>query len=277
MVSNLLVLPQEDLNSKQKGNLILLKLPFPIDQLQTCRMKMLSTSHSSALICNDTTTYALSALGTSNALVLVPPVVTPVVPVPLEQDGNPTESPRKKSKPSPDAPAADEARHIIRPSRLVQPGGSGAFFLEATLASVDATLVQTMLQEAPQTLAQLSSKLQFAPCQIQDVLDRMFVVCRKDTDQKYQVLDEETVLDAKRAILRVLVEEGSDHADTGVLRQSKQCVQHMATRLDPLPHATGIAQQLLEHLRLAPTEPNANDVMHLDANKVRNTHQQTNR
>jgi hypothetical protein len=126
--SNLLVLPQEDLNSKNKGNLILLKLPIPINQLQTCRMKILASSHSSALICNDNTTYSLSALGTSNALVLVPPVQQVAVSVPQngkEQDGdsNSTESPRKKSKPSP----LPESRHSIRHCRLVQPGGSGIF------------------------------------------------------------------------------------------------------------------------------------------------------
>jgi hypothetical protein len=266
--SNLLVLPQEDLNSKSKGNLILLKLPIPINQLQTCRMKILASSHSSALICNDTTTYSLSALGTSNALVLVPPVQQVAVSVPQngkEQDGdsNSTESPRKKSKPSP----LPESRHSIRPSRLVQPGGSGAFFLEATLASVDASLVQKMLQEAPQKLAQLSSKLQFAPCQIQEVLDTMFV-CLNDQTLQYQLLDEETILDAKRAVLSVLVEECADHADTGVVRRSKDCVQHVASRLDQMPQASAIARQVLEQLRVANTGPNDN-VLHLDATKVR--------
>lgn len=268
--SNLLVLPQEDLNSKNKGNLILLKLPFPITQLQpTCRMKILASSHSSALICNDTTTYSLSALGTSNALVLVPPPVPQVPSVLEEQDGDDnhsSESPLKKSKPNPDA------RHTIRPSRLVQPGGSGAFFLEATLAQVDATLVQTMLQQSPQTLAQLSSKLQFAPCQIQEVLDGMFV-CLND-QQQYQLLDEETILDAKRAILGVLTEECADHAEdtstggVGVIRQVQECVQHVASRLDQIPHAAAIARQVLEHLRVANTEKNSK-VLHLDADKVR--------
>jgi hypothetical protein len=233
-------------------------------------MKMLSSSHSSALICNDDTTYSLSALGTSNALVLVPPLPTPPVPqsvnVTEEQDGS--ESPRKKSKPS---PAIAPAKHSIRPSRLVQPGGSGAFFLEATLSTVDATQLQKLLQVAPQTLLQLSSKLQFASCQIQQVLDRMFV-CLNDqkSPPQYQLLDEETILDAKQAVLSVLTEECANHNDNdGVVLQVQECIQHIAGRLQTtIPHHTAIARQVLEQLRVANTETNFN-VLHLDPHKVR--------
>jgi hypothetical protein len=93
-------------------------------------------------------------------------------------------------------------------------------------------------------------------------------VCLNDQTLQYQLLDEETMHDAKRAVLSVLVEEFADHADTGVVRQSNDCVQHVATRLDQMPQASAIAKQVLEQLRVANTEPNDN-VLHLDAAKVR--------
>jgi hypothetical protein len=187
--------------------------------------------------------------------VLVPPLPSPSSPVDVteEQDGSET-SPRKKSKPSP-TPATAPAKHIIRPSRLVQPGGSGAFLLEATLATVDATLVQKMLQVAPQILLQLlSSKLQFTSCQIQEVLDDMFVVCLNNDDhqsphqQQYPLLDEETILDyARQAVLGVLTEACADPKDGAA--QVQECVPHIASRLETttIPHNTAMARQVLEH------------------------------
>jgi hypothetical protein len=53
----------------------------------------------------------------------------------------------------------------------------------------------------------------------------MLMVCPNDQSQQHQWLDEETILDAKRAVLSVLVEECADHADTGVLRQVQERVR----------------------------------------------------
>jgi hypothetical protein len=93
-------------------------------------------------------------------------------------------------------------------------------------------------------------------------------------DQKsppqYQLLDEETILDAKQAVLSVLTEECADHNDNdGVVLQVQECIQHIAGRLQTtIPHHTAIARQVLEHLRVANTETNS-DVLHLDSHKVR--------
>jgi hypothetical protein len=110
---------------------------------------------------------------------------------------------------------------------------------------------------------------------VQDVLlDRMFVVCCLDDQTCQSLLEEETILDAKQAILSVLTEECADHA--GVLQQTQACVPCVASRLESVLHASGIAKQVLEHLHLPHADPNdKNDVMHLDANKARTSYQQT--
>ncbi len=184
----LLSLPQSDLKRQLKGDLVLVKTS--LDVVNNDDAYILANSHRSALI-TPTKSYSMVMVGTSNALVLVPGQQEP-----SDED---------------DPPAKRMKRGQF--CRLVQPGGSGAFFIELPPRPLpDPTQVVELLQQTSATMEQLVRHSFQAPRELEQVLDDLPVIETSTNDViQYRLLSETQQLEAQEAVLGTLLEEDVVH------------------------------------------------------------------
>ena len=244
---SLLVLPQDEVMpaaaTNKKGNFVLVQLP-DMERLWTKQEPqdkessyLLASNQSSAVVVGDKS-FSICTVGSSNTFILVPPSPSDASNDADDADKedandnnhntiNTATSNNKRSKPNPP----------IRPTRLVKPGGSGAFFLEATdhhhKLNSDQIRALLLQQENQQGLSvtELSHRLQYAPAEIEKVLKTMPVVC--NGNKKYSLLPEDVLLQGQRAVLETLCEVCPDHATNGgVISNLNECVTGIVERLD---------------------------------------------
>ena len=242
---SLLVLPQDEVMpaaaTNKKGNFVLVQLP-DMERLWKHKQQpqnkessyLLASDQSSAVVVGDKS-FSICTVGSSNTFILVPPSPSDASNDADDADKedandnnhntiNTATSNNKRSKPNPP----------IRPTRLVKPGGSGAFFLEATdhHHKLNSDQIRALLlQEKHLSVTELSHRLQYAPAEIEKLLKTMAVVC--DDNNKYSLLPEDVLLQGQRAVLETLCEVCPDHATNGgVISNLNECVTGIVERLD---------------------------------------------
>jgi hypothetical protein len=267
--TSLLTLSRNDLAGKKDDNedtLVLMQMPASLStaDLMSARIIASPTQQACLVVEDKGCSYSLSRVETSNVYILVPPTA-------------PTDDrPRKKIK-------ASETLVSV-PARLLQPGGSGASFLEPkqkTLLLVD---LSVQLKEhvfdpydpsknwSGRTLSSLAIDVQSSEKEVLDGLRRMhaLAIIGSDGTATYGLLSEEALQEAKLAIIATLTEcdEFQDYAGFGI--SMNQCVKQVLDRVptsETCQYMTEIIQHTLRTLQADP-ETSQSDMIQLNVRQV---------
>ena len=223
--SKLLFLPQLDLKRSTRPDLVLMALPNKDVQkaLMDGNCKLLTNSKSSSLVL-PTTSYNLTTIGTSNTLVVYPKATTTAL---TEKEEEEDRISNKRIK------LLTDENSGIQSCRLIQPGGSGASFLslEKMKLSLDAIRSFLLLEKKYCSLSDLCLEFQCSAVEMKQALEKLPCTLipkeqqyqqgdeegRRDDDEEYRVvvelLTEEQVLQAQRALLQALCEEQEGEED----------------------------------------------------------------
>ena len=209
--------------------------------------------------------YSLSRVETSNAYILVPP------------SASTHDRPRKKIK-------ADQTLVSV-PARLLQPGGSGASFLELKLKTLLLVDLSEQLKDhvfdpydpskswSGRTLSSLAVDVQSSKKEVLDGLRRMhaLAITGSDGTATYGLLSEEALQEAKLAIIATLTEcdEFQDYAGVGT--SMNHYVREVMDRV-PTSETCQYMAEIIQHtLTTLQTDPEASDSdkIQLDVRQVR--------
>ena len=254
-------------NNDDKDTLVLMQLPssLVVSELQGARI-IASPSQQACLVLNDKS-YNMSRVETSNAYIMVPP-------------SNPQERPCKRTK----------TDATLVPVTLLQPGGSGASFLQLQPKHLNLALLQELLQPhvldpysssfsqndewTGRTCSSLAVDLQCSEPQVLDGLKRIqalgIVVSNDDNVIQYGFLSEEALLDAKRSIVATLMEcdEFHDYAVSGISQQ--ECIQQVLQRVgETYKYMEQVMKHTLQMLESDTASSNVDtDKIYLDVKKA---------
>ena len=267
--TSLLTLSRHDLSNAKndkddEDTLVLMQMPSSLNASDLKEAHIVaSSSQQVCLVVEDKAcTYAMSRVETSNAYIMVPP------PLPSFE-----ERPRKKAK----------TNLVSVPVRLLQPGGSGAFFLELKTKTLMLADLQNELRDhvfdpfnadkqwTGRTLASLAVDLQASQQEVVHGLQRMQAlgIMGSDGTMSYGLLSEEALQEAKASIVATLTEcdDFQDYAGTGIWEDD--CLQQVMNRTsETYTHLKDVIQHTLGTLQ-SNAKAADGDKIQLDVEKVR--------
>ena len=277
--TTLVTLPQSDFTRTNRTSSTFVLVQAPWEDVTAKEVHWLADAQSTTMIVNQSRSYQMHTVGTSNALVLLPP---------KKDDGasSITYSVHNNNK------KIKRCNNTLCHGRLVQTGGSGAFFLQATQKTpLDAAIIDSVLKQQPNqdrwTLDELQLALQYSHQEIQAVLNQLPMVLVDPNTKTYQLMDEEVIWNTKLAILDTLTEADIcyNHAETARIDASsmEQVLTEIVQRMQQLHEiqsdamARSIACHVLNWLQRLPADSesspggakqNERDLL-LDGDKVR--------
>lgn len=278
-----MTLSRQDLSDTKSNNvnndtLVLMQMPACVSANDVKGARIVATpSQQACLVLQDKAqTYSMSRVETSNAYIMAPP------PTPTTTD----QRPRKKTK--------RDTTLVSVPVRLLQPGGSGASFIELKRKNLQLADLQEQLKEhvlypfdeskrwTGRTLSSLAVDLQCSEREVLNGLKRiqaLGITTESNDGTKnttYGILSEEALQECKISIVATLMEcdEFQDYAGTGISKAT--CVEQVMSRVPAGEQYTDMDQVIQHTLRTLQKNDNDDDgatnddaKIQLDVNKVR--------
>jgi hypothetical protein len=274
---SLLTLQKSDLVSSNKKHedesLVLMQLPcsLNVNDIQGARMIATHNQQATLVVERKGMSFDISRVETSNAYICVSP---------NQQQERPAAK-RTKSN--------DSKTLVSVHARLLQPGGSGASFLELKPKCLSISHLQEKLSECVfdpyhnvdkqwtgKTLATLAECLQVSQKQVMTGLQRMQALCLHENGVAlYGLLSQEALQEATSYIIATLTEcEEFAHYTRGISK--KECIHQVMTRVpteERYPHLQHVIQHTLTTLESDDSNDNVDmesdgDAIRLDVTKA---------
>jgi hypothetical protein len=273
---SILTLQKSDLVSSNKKHedesLVLMQLPcsLTVNDIQGARMIATHNQQATLVVERKGMSFDISRVETSNAYICVSP---------NQQQERPAAK-RTKSN--------DSKTLVSVHARLLQPGGSGASFLELKPKCLSISHLQEKLSECVfdpynpekqwtgKTLATLAESLQVSQKQVMTGLQRMQALCLHENGVAlYGLLSQEALQEATSYIIATLTEcEEFAHYTRGISR--KECIHQVMTRVpteERYPHLQDVIQHTLTTLESDDSNDNVDmesdgDIIRLNVTKA---------
>lgn len=272
---SLLTLQKSDLLSSNKKHedesLVLMQLPssLTVNDIQGARMIASKNQQASLVVERKGVSFDISRVETSNAYICV--------------------SPNQQERPAAKRTKSNDSKKLVSVhARLLQPGGSGASFLELKPKCLSISHLQEKLSECVfdpynadkhwtgKTLATLAESLQVSQKQVMTGLQRMQALCLHENGVAlYGLLSQEALQEATSYIIATLTEcEEFAHYARGISK--KECIHQVMTRVpteERYPHLQDVICHTLTTLESDDSNDNVDmesngDIIRLDVTKA---------